>query len=182
MCRLLILGAGAVTTECYLPALDSLGLLHGTVLVDPRASSLDTAKQFPGVEILQTDFQSFTEKGNKDGRDFDVVIVALPNSLHEPAVRWALRQDHHVLCEKPLVLSSRTCQQLAVQAESAGKLLAVNMVRRKYPSYQLARQMIDAGLLGRLVRVSLTHGSAYQGPAVSLAPFEQAGGVVLAYT
>lgn len=171
MKKLLILGGGAVTMECYLPALRDLGLLSAALVVDPRPLEL------PDVATERADFTTFTAKAPSG---FDAVVVALPNELHQPAVEWSLGHGLPVLCEKPLALGSEVCEQLAALAETCGKLLVVNMVRRQYPSFQLAKRMIMGGVLGEITRVAMSHGSTYGWPAVSLAPFQRAGGGLLA--
>ncbi len=172
--RLLILGGGGVTLEYYLPALHKLGLLDQTVVVDPHPWGLP-----PGLTVWREDLETVKRRPAKE-LDFDAAVVALPNRLHEAAVEWALERGWNVLCEKPLALQSAACANLAAAAEKTGRRLAVNMIRRLFPSYRLSRAMIASGSIGELTRVAMSHGGAYAWPARSLAPFEPANGGVLA--
>ena len=77
----------------------------------------------------------------------------------------------HVLCEKPLSLSSAECTALHEEATRVGRLLGVNMVRRLFQSVEVTARALAYGWLGDLESVSIAHGGAYGWPIASLAPF-----------
>jgi predicted dehydrogenase len=55
--------------------------------------------------------------------DIDAVYIALPNHLHCDFAVRAAQAGVHVLCEKPLALSSGECERMIDAAEDAGVLL-----------------------------------------------------------
>lgn len=77
-----------------------------------------------------------------------VVHVASPNHLHVPQARAILAAGRHVVCEKPLGLTSAECGDLATQAASSGLVNAVNFNIRFYPLNQHAREIVAANELG----------------------------------
>jgi nucleoside-diphosphate-sugar epimerase/predicted dehydrogenase len=176
--QILILGAGAVTRELFLPALSKLGLTGRTTVADASAAVADLASQYPGLRGIQRDFREYLEQAPKG--EFACAIVALPNALHEEAVVRAVDQGLPVLCEKPLALSRRACLDMGRAAEGAGCMLAVNMVRRLLPGVRSARLAVDLGMIGALESIDIEHGSAYAWPARSLAPFRRENGGLLA--
>lgn len=56
----------------------------------------------------------------------DAVLIATPPQTHRELVRAALAAGRHVLCEKPLALSSAVCLELAALAERLERVLLVN--------------------------------------------------------
>ena len=176
--NIVVFGAGTVVTECYLPALAALQLTGQLRVLDPRPPVLDLAPRYPAAEFVCGDYRTVLAESKLER--FSMAIVALPNALHEEAVRFALSRSMHVLCEKPLTLSSAACRSLAAEARQADRILAVNMVRRHYPSVKLAGMAVRRGLLGELQLLEVEHGSADGWVTQTLAPFQKENGGVLA--
>lgn len=76
---------------------------------------------------------------------FDVVTEAFS---HLGVVLPALKAGKHVLCEKPLALTVRSCQVLIDAAKASGAVLATAENYRRDPTNRLAKAVIDSGLLG----------------------------------
>jgi predicted dehydrogenase len=77
-----------------------------------------------------------------------VVHIASPNHVHADQVRAALDAGKHVVCEKPLALSSDDTADLVARAEAAGKVNAVCFNIRFYPLCHQMRAMVAAGAVG----------------------------------
>jgi predicted dehydrogenase len=80
----------------------------------------------------------------------DVVHLTTPNHLHHPQVKAVLAAGKHVVCEKPLALTSQESAELLELAEASGLVHAVNFNIRFYPLCQEARARCRAGELGDL--------------------------------
>jgi predicted dehydrogenase len=78
----------------------------------------------------------------------DVVHVTTPNHLHYEQVRDALAAGKHVVCEKPLAMTSAETAELLRLAEQSGLVHAVNFNIRFYPQCQEARSRVRAGAIG----------------------------------
>jgi len=76
---------------------------------------------------------------------FDVVTEAFS---HLAVVLPALEAGKHVLCEKPLALTVRSCRALIDAAKRGGAVLATAENYRRDPTNRLAKAVIDSGLLG----------------------------------
>jgi predicted dehydrogenase len=81
-------------------------------------------------------------------KDIKVVHLCTPNNLHFQQAKKALEAGKHVLCEKPLAMTSDESRQLAELAKKTGLMTAVNYNLRFYPICQEARARIVAGDLG----------------------------------
>lgn len=172
-----MLGSGAVARECFLPSFERLGALDKLTVVD-IAVSAELRKAWPGVGFVEGDFRSLPNLPRKSG--LTAAIVTLPNYLHEEAVLGLLNSGAHVLCEKPLALTEDGCRQMRDAAERNERLLAVNMVRRLFPSIAAIARMIRNGELGKITRVTIEHGGPFRWPVQSLAPFQPRNGGVFA--
>ena len=77
-----------------------------------------------------------------------VVHVTTPNSLHFPQVKEALAAGKHVVCEKPLAVTSEESAELVELAAASGLVNCTNFNIRFYPIVQEARERVRAGELG----------------------------------
>jgi predicted dehydrogenase len=174
-----LIGCGAVSTVLHAPALDSLaseGLLETVALVDPdpdRTSkigkTLSGARQYRDINAMLADITP------------DMAIIATPHWLHAPLTVSCVESGIHVLCEKPLAVTTTDCDRMIEAAERAGCVLAVGHFRRFFPSCQMIRDILRAGLLGAVQSFRFLEGERYDWPAQSAFYFkrEQAGGGVL---
>jgi predicted dehydrogenase len=91
-------------------------------------------------------FESF-EAMLADAR-VQVVHITTPNHLHHAQAKAALEAGKHVVCEKPLAMSSRESADLLATAERSGLVHAVNHNLRFYPLVQHLHGVIAGGALG----------------------------------
>jgi predicted dehydrogenase len=80
--------------------------------------------------------------------DIDVVHVASPNHVHADQVRLLLDAGKHVVCEKPLALTSQDTADLVARAEASGLVNAVCFNLRFYPNCHQAMAMVQSGEVG----------------------------------
>ena len=76
------------------------------------------------------------------------VHVTSPNQLHFPQVKQILAAGRHVICEKPLAVTSAESAELVKLAAASDRITAVNFNIRFYPLNQHAHQMVRDGELG----------------------------------
>ena len=91
--------------------------------------------------------------------EVDIVHICTPNYLHYPMTKAALEAGKHVLCEKPLAISSDESAALVRLAREKGLVGAVNYNLRFYPLCQEARSRIRQGEIGE---VRIIHGHYLQ--------------------
>lgn len=84
----------------------------------------------------------------------DVVHVTSPNHAHYAQVLAILRAGKHVICEKPLAMTSVESAEMVEVARASGKVAAVCYNIRFYPLNQQAHGMVAAGDLGDIRFVS----------------------------
>ncbi|HJP90176.1 MAG TPA: Gfo/Idh/MocA family oxidoreductase [Candidatus Limnocylindrales bacterium] len=85
--------------------------------------------------------------------EVDAVYIPLPNHLHLEWTIAAARAGKHVLCEKPLALSSADAERMVAAADAAGVKLMEAFMYRLHPSWQAVRRLVTSGRIGRLQSV-----------------------------
>lgn len=91
--------------------------------------------------------------------DVDAVIVAVPTKFHHDVVVKAAACKKHILCEKPMAMNVKECQDMIDAAAEHNVILQIGFMRRFDASFLQAKAMIDSGAIGDVVMVkSLTHG------------------------
>ncbi len=80
----------------------------------------------------------------------DAVVVAVPTNYHVQVTREALLAGKHVLCEKPLSLSSQECLELKELAQKQKKLLMVGHIFVFNQGVVKLREYIQKGELGKV--------------------------------
>ena len=78
----------------------------------------------------------------------DVIHIASPNHAHADQVRVALEAGKHVVCEKPLALTSEDTADLVARAANSGLINAVCFNIRHYPLNHQAMAMVADGAIG----------------------------------
>ncbi len=136
-----VIGSGFIGTV-HVEALRRLGVqVHGLLGSSPeraaqRAEQLGVPRGYASLDELLSDDR------------VEVVHVTSPNHLHHDQVREVLAAGRHVVCEKPLAMTSEESADLVALAADSGRVAAVNFNIRFYPLNQHARELVAGGALG----------------------------------
>ena len=87
--------------------------------------------------------------------NLDIVSICTPNSLHAPQSILSLNHGLHVLCEKPMALSSFDCGEMIKAAERNNRRLFVVKQNRFNPPVAALKKVIDEGRLGAIYSIQL---------------------------
>src|SRR3954469_23977332 len=143
--RIGLVGAGAIAQLAHLPVLAKMRGAELVAICDndrPKARGL--ADRF-GIPDVFTDIEDLLELD-----DLDAVVVATPNHLHEPHVLSALAAKRHVLCERPLALTSRGVERILTASARADRTVTVANNHRYRTDVQTLSRFIQGGELGRI--------------------------------
>lgn len=81
----------------------------------------------------------------------DAIYNPLPNHLHVPWSIKALEAGKHVLCEKPIALTTTEAQLLVVAAHRHPQLKVMEaFMYRHHPQWQRTRELVHTGGIGAL--------------------------------
>jgi scyllo-inositol 2-dehydrogenase (NADP+) len=148
-----ILGQGrsgrAIHAHCLttIPALQERYRI--ALVCDPRADRLEPTQKDTGCAV-STDWR--TVLGRKD---LDLVINVTPSDQHVAITKELLEAGHHVLCDKPLARRVSDVDMLISTAKRCGRTLAIFQQSRFAPYFTKVREIIDSGILGRIVQIKI---------------------------
>jgi len=143
-----VVGTGFVGIV-HVQALRLLGVdVAGVVGSSPeRAAAKTTAPVYESLEALLAD------------DSVDVVHLTTPNHLHYPQAKQVLAAGKHVVCEKPLAMTSTESAELLALAEASGLIHCTNFNLRFFPLVHDARARVADRELGDVWNV---HGGYLQ--------------------
>ena len=172
MLNWIVIGIGDITTRRVIPAIQAepRSRLYGVVTRDP-------AKAEPfNVRVWATLEEALADPA------VQAVYVGTPVFLHASQTIQALRAGKHVLCEKPMAMNESEARTMVSAAEQSGKLFGVAYYRRFYPKVQRAKQLLEAGAIGKPVFAELTNHMWFDGTEERnwlFDPFKAGGGPLL---
>ncbi len=114
-----------------------------------------------------------------DDAAIDAVDICLPTHLHQEVILSALRRGKHVLCEKPMALTGRDCDELLQAALTSGRIFMVAQVLRFMQPYRHAAQFIQAAGPQAIESCTLRRSTGYPQWSDWLAREECSGGAIL---
>ncbi len=85
----------------------------------------------------------------------DAVSITLPTPAHPESTARALAAGVHVLCEKPMALTTAECDRMIADARASGRILQIGHCIRFWPEYAVAKALVEKGEHGKLVALSL---------------------------
>ena len=88
--------------------------------------------------------------------EIDVIAICTPNGLHAEHTIKALNAGCHVICEKPMALSSDDCGEMIKTAEDNNRRLFIVKQNRFNPPVAKVKELIDQGKLGEIYSVQLS--------------------------
>ena len=83
----------------------------------------------------------------------DVVHITSPNKAHVAQSLAALAAGKHVVCEKPLGMTTRETARVVKALKKDSPVFAVNYMCRFFPAVLQMRRMVERGDLGKIIHV-----------------------------
>ncbi|HEX7008534.1 MAG TPA: Gfo/Idh/MocA family oxidoreductase [Phycisphaeraceae bacterium] len=91
----------------------------------------------------------------------ELIVVATPSHLHAQHAIAAMEAGKHVLCEKPMAMSSDEADAMIAVAKRTGRVLTAFHNRRFDLHFLKVRELVESGELGRIIQVRFVmHGFA----------------------
>ncbi|HTW58043.1 MAG TPA: Gfo/Idh/MocA family oxidoreductase [Terriglobales bacterium] len=146
----IVVGIGDITARRVIPAIEAeaRSFLYGFVTRDAVKAVPYNARVWPTLEhaLSDPDVQASVH----------AVYVGTPVFLHAPQTIQSLRAGKHVLCEKPMAMNEAEAAGMVRAAEESSRCLGVAYYRRTYPKVLRAKQLLEAGAIGKPVFAELT--------------------------
>ncbi|WP_094228331.1 UDP-N-acetylglucosamine 3-dehydrogenase [Methanolobus psychrotolerans] len=132
--------------------------------------------EMPGVELagisdidrelveglaLQYDTKAFTDYREMLAQGLDAVSIVVPTKMHRQVAIEAIEAGAHVLVEKPIADTVENAEAIIRAAKSNNRLVMVGHIERFNPAVIKLKEIIDSGLLGKIVSISTTRVGPY---------------------
>jgi predicted dehydrogenase len=145
-----VVGLGRLSLEEILPAFAQSSKAKLVALVSGTPEKLRTVARQYGIAsdacYSYDDFDSI-----KDNPEVKVIYVVLPNAMHREYTERAARAGKHVLCEKPMSVSSAEAKKM-IEACEAARVKLMIAYRIQYEGYnRRLAELVRGETFGRLV-------------------------------
>jgi predicted dehydrogenase len=117
---------------------------------DPDSGARARAKRLAQVPIYEHSGE-LLERG-----DVDAVVICAPTGMHAELAVSAARSGKHIYLEKPVATSIADAEEVIDAVARAGVTAVVGFNRRVHPLFERARDLLDAGRIGRIRAVQMT--------------------------
>ncbi|WPB58365.1 Gfo/Idh/MocA family oxidoreductase [Xylophilus sp. GOD-11R] len=145
-----IVALGRLSLEQILPAFAQSTQARPVALVSGSPEKMKVvARQYgiaPEACHSYADFEKL-----RDNPEVQAVYIVLPNALHREYVERAAAIGKHVLCEKPMAVSSAEARAMVAACERAKVKLMVAYRIHYQPHNQRVRRFVQDKTFGRLV-------------------------------
>jgi UDP-N-acetyl-2-amino-2-deoxyglucuronate dehydrogenase len=140
-----LIGAAGYVAPRHMKAIKAVG---GDLRVafDPNDSVGVIDSYFPEASFF-VEFERFDrhiDKLRRRGQKIDCFSICSPNYLHDAHVRFGLRSDADVVCEKPLVLNPWNIDGIAEMEKETGRKVSTILQLRLHPAIQALKKKIEA--------------------------------------
>ncbi|HEX6496387.1 MAG TPA: Gfo/Idh/MocA family oxidoreductase [Acidobacteriaceae bacterium] len=84
----------------------------------------------------------------RENKDIDATYIGLPNSMHKEFTIRSAQAGKHVLCEKPMAISSAECREMIAACRKADRKLMIAYRIHYDPTHLKAVALIKQGRIG----------------------------------
>lgn len=153
-------GAGSFIGDVHRKAAAIDGMIElvcGAFSSDPDRAKRSGKALFLPEERCYGSFSEMIEKEKDlpEGERMDFVAIVTPNHMHFEPAKMALENGFHVVCDKPMTLTTEEAAILVRLVHKTGLLFALTHNYTGYPMVKQARDMIAAGELGKIRKVQV---------------------------
>ena len=148
-----VVGSGLIG-PVHVGALQRIPGINVKALSDVDETTAKKKAEMLGIKSWYGDYRQMLEDPQ-----ISAIHVCVPNHLHHRVSFDAIETGKHVICEKPLALTTEEAMELLEAAQRAGVVHAVHYNLRYYPLMRQLKMMVDNGELGDIISV---HGSYLQ--------------------
>ncbi|MEP7373767.1 MAG: Gfo/Idh/MocA family oxidoreductase [Chitinophagaceae bacterium] len=141
-----ILSTAKIGREKVIPAMQAAKFCEVAAIASRNKESVKSVADQLKIPVYYDSYEKLLSDPQ-----IDAIYIPLPNHLH---VEWAIksiRAGKHVLCEKPIGLSSDEALQLLLSAKQNPELKVMEaFMYRFHPQWLAAKKMVDDGTIGEL--------------------------------
>ncbi len=141
-----LVGCGDISRKRVAPAIRDI---PGSELITVNRARVELAEDFArefNARRWVSDWRDLIGDG-----EVDAVYLATPVDLHAAQTIAAAEAGKHVLCEKPMAMSTDECDRMIAACRAHGVKLSIAYYRHFYPVIDRLKDVISAGEIGKPV-------------------------------
>ena len=163
-----IIGAGSIAEIGHCPSIAEIPNAYLAALCDTNAEFLDKMAKKWEPKRTYSDYHGLIEDD-----EVKIVVVSTPNRFHAQQAIDAMRAKKHVIVEKPFCCTHNEAWKMVEVCKKEGVLLMAGTNQRFWEQNVIARELIDAGYIGKpmMGRSSLHEGWNLYHEQLSFTPF-----------
>lgn len=146
--RVAIIGAGKIAERTHLPQYKDLKNVEVVAICDIIKKKADRLADMFNISAVYTDYKKMIRES-----DIDAVSICTPNYLHAAMTIFTAKYKKHVLVEKPMGISVKEMKAMIAACEKNKVTLMVEQSHRFDPAHEVLKDVVDSGILGRVVSV-----------------------------
>lgn len=144
--RLGLIGCGGNMRGAHIPRIQEDGNVDLVCVADPSEDQARALMEKWGKPAVHyADHRRMLREN-----ELDAIFISSPHAMHYEQAKLALERGLHVLCEKPLTISSRHTKALIALSEKTKRFLMVSYQRNYYAPHVYARELVRKGAIGEL--------------------------------
>ena len=142
-----IIGAANIAKQQVIPAIKQTPNNEITAIASQSGKAEALAQQFHIPNIFHS-YEALLQSSQ-----VDAVYIALPNAYHKQWALAAIQAKKHVLCEKPIVLTTEDLIELQQAAKKHNVLLMEAFMYRFHPQIGKVKQLLTEGEIGEILTI-----------------------------
>ena len=146
-----VMSTAKIGVRAVIPAIAAASNARLVAIASRDTSRAQTiAANYPGARALASYEALLADE------EIEAVYIPLPNSMHAQWAIRALEAGKHVLCEKPLGVTSDEVRRIRAASEQANRWVMEAFMYRFHPQIRWVLEQVAAGRIGgaRMVRSS----------------------------
>lgn len=144
-----VAGCGHFAEHSFLPA---VLISHKGKVKSLFSNNKQRAEQLANKYSVSNYFSDYDKFLNSD---IDAVYISSANNKHYEQTIKAANAGKHILCEKPMAITSELAKEMVNVCKENNVLLSVNYVMRYHPIILKAKEIISSRMLGKLTSINI---------------------------
>ncbi len=138
-------------------------LVCGVFDVDPKVSKESGLAYYLPEDRIYSSYQELIQKEKNLPEEvrMDFVVIVTPNYVHFEPAKLALENGFHVVCEKPVTMTTGEAMELSDLVYKTGLLFAITHPYTSYPMVREARDLVQSGKIGAIRKLIIEYSQGW---------------------
>ncbi|RWL17938.1 MAG: Gfo/Idh/MocA family oxidoreductase [Mesorhizobium sp.] len=162
-------GEGSIIGETHMLALRADGLCElvaGALSSRPEVARASAARQMIAPDRSYDSYAEMAEREAARSDRIDAVVIATPPDSHLDIARHFLSRGFDVICEKPMTRDALEALELSQLVHDSARLFCLTHCYTGYPMVRQARDMVQAGVIGKARMIEVEFAPGEPGTAI----------------